>query len=39
MRKYIRDQEQHHCRMTFQEEFVALLRKHGVSFEERFLWR
>jgi len=37
--KYIRDQEQHHRRMTFQEEFVALLRKHGVSFEERFLWR
>lgn len=37
--KYIRDQERHHRRMTFQEEFIALLRKHGVPFEERFLWR
>jgi len=37
--KYIRDQEQHHRRMTFQEEFIALLRKHGVAFDERYLWR
>jgi len=37
--KYIRDQERHHRRMTFQEEFITLLRKHGVPFEERFLWR
>jgi len=37
--KYIRDQERHHRRMTFEEEFIALLRKHGVPFEERFLWR
>ena len=37
--KYIRDQERHHRRMTFQEEFITLLRKHGVSFDERFLWR
>src|SRR5208337_850944 len=37
--KYIQDQERHHRRMTFEEEFIALLRKHGVPFEERFLWR
>lgn len=37
--KYLRDQERHHRRMTFQEEFIVLLRKHGVSFDERFLWR
>ena len=37
--KYIRDQERHHRRMTFQEEFIALLRKHGVAFDKRFLWR
>jgi len=37
--KYIQDQERHHRRMTFEEEFIALLRKHGVAFDERFLWK
>ncbi len=37
--KYIREQERHHRRMTFQEEFIALLRKHGIAFDERFLWK
>ena len=37
--KYIQDQERHHRRMTFEEEFVALLRKHGIAFDERFLWK
>jgi REP element-mobilizing transposase RayT len=37
--KYIQDQERHHRRMTFEEEFVALLRKHGLAFDERYLWR
>jgi len=37
--KYIQDQERHHRRITFEEEFVALLRKHGIAFDERFLWK
>ncbi|HXR38116.1 MAG TPA: hypothetical protein VN776_03450 [Terracidiphilus sp.] len=37
--KYIQDQERHHRRMTFEQEFIALLRKHGVAFDERFLWK
>jgi putative transposase len=37
--KYIRDQERHHRRMTFQEEFLAWLRKHGIAFDECFLWK
>jgi len=24
--------------MTFQEEFVALLKKHRVAYDERYLW-
>ena len=36
---YIRNQESHHRRMTFQQEFVALLRKLGVAFDEGFLWK
>src|SRR5215467_11982270 len=27
---YIRNQEQHHRKMTFEEEFVALLKKHRI---------
>jgi REP element-mobilizing transposase RayT len=37
--KYIQDQERHHRRMSFEEEFISLLRKHGVSFDERYLWK
>ncbi len=33
----VQDQERHHRRMTFEEEFIALLRKHGIAFDERFL--
>jgi REP-associated tyrosine transposase len=29
--KYIRNQEQHHRKMTFEQEYRALLQKHGVE--------
>jgi putative transposase len=35
---YIAEQEIHHRRMNFQDEFRALLNKHGVRFDERYLW-
>jgi putative transposase len=35
---YIAQQEMHHRRMSFQDEFRAILNKHGVRFEERYLW-
>ena len=38
VKRYIKNQEQHHRRTTFQEEFVRLLRKHGIEYEERYLW-
>ena len=31
--EYIDSQEEHHRRMTFHDELVALLRRHGVSFD------
>ncbi len=37
--EYIRNQEGHHRRISFEEEFVALLRKHRVPFDEKFLWK
>jgi putative transposase len=32
------DQEMHHRKMTFQEEIRTLLKKHGVRFDERYIW-
>ena len=36
--EYIRNQEAHHRKMTFQEEFLSLLKKHRVAYDERYLW-
>jgi putative transposase len=36
--KYIRSQEVHHRKQTFQEEYVALLKKHGIEYDEKYLW-
>ena len=35
---YIVDQEVHHRKMTFQEEIRALLKKHCMRFDERYIW-
>jgi REP element-mobilizing transposase RayT len=35
---YIRNQERHHSKMTFQEEFIALLKKHRIECDERYVW-
>lgn len=36
--KYIEGQQEHHRTRTFQEEYRALLRRHGVDFDERYVW-
>lgn len=36
---YIQDQEKHHRRVSFQEEFLKLLKNHGVEFDERYIWQ
>jgi putative transposase len=36
--KYIADQEEHHRRFTFQEEFLGFLRNHQVEYDERYIW-
>ncbi len=35
---YIKSQEEHHRKVSFQEEFLTLLKKHRIAFEERYLW-
>ena len=36
--KYIEGQQEHHRTRTFQGEYRALLRRHGVDFDERYVW-
>ena len=36
--RYIANQEEHQRKISFQEEFVAFLKRHEVGYDERFLW-
>jgi putative transposase len=35
---YVNKQQEYHSTRTFQEEYRELLRKHGVDFDERYVW-
>ncbi len=35
---YIEQQLEHHRTRTFQEEYLAFLKKHGAHFDEKYLW-
>jgi len=37
VKAYILHQEEHHRKLSYQEEVVALLKKHGVEFDPRFV--
>jgi putative transposase len=36
--KYIAGQEEHHRKHSFQEEFVAFLKKNRIEYDPRYLW-
>jgi putative transposase len=36
--RYISNQEEHHRKRTFKEELVALLEKHGIEYDKRYIW-
>jgi len=38
VKAYISAQAEHHRRMTFQDEYRLLLDKHGVEYDERYVW-
>jgi putative transposase len=38
VRRYIRDQREHHKRVSFQEEFRTFLQRYEVDFDERYVW-
>ncbi len=37
VRKYIENQLEHHKKVSFKEEFIALLKLHGIDFDEKYL--
>jgi len=38
LKRYIARQKDHHKRITFQDEYRALLAKYQIEYEERYLW-
>ncbi len=36
--EYIARQEEHHHTISFQDEFISLLRKHHINYDERYIW-
>ncbi len=38
VRDYILRQEEHHRKVSFEDEFKALLKAHGIEFDEKYLW-
>ena len=38
VKRYVLNQEEHHRRKTFQEEYLELLKLSGVEYDERYLW-
>ena len=37
--RYIADQEEHHRKISFKEEFISFLKKHEIEYDERFIWQ
>jgi REP element-mobilizing transposase RayT len=37
--KYIQEQEEHHAKISFLEEYVDMLKKFGIAFDERYIFK
>ena len=38
VKRYIANQQEHHRKMSFQDEVRSLLKKHQVEWDERYIW-
>ena len=38
VRRYIAEQEQHHRKLSFQDEFRLLLERYELAYDERYVW-
>ena len=35
--EYVKNQKEHHKRVSFREEYISLLKEHGIDFDEKYL--
>jgi putative transposase len=38
LREYIANQEEHHQRTTFNDEYLAILNRHGITFDPKYVF-
>ena len=38
VKAYIQGQEEHHRKVSFKEELILFLKRHGIEYDERYLW-
>ncbi len=38
VQRYVRNQREHHRTMSFRDEYLALLRKHAISFDDQYVF-
>ena len=38
VKKYIQNQEEHHKKTTFKEEYRAFLKKYKIEYDEKYVW-
>jgi REP element-mobilizing transposase RayT len=38
VKRYIENQKQHHRKQTYKDEFIQFLEKHGIEYDERYVW-
>ncbi len=38
VKQFVANQEEHHKKMTFQDEFRLLCQRHGIEIDERHVW-
>ena len=38
VKRYIAEQEHHHRKMSFQDEFRLLCKRHGIEIDKRYVW-
>jgi putative transposase len=37
-KRYIVNQAEHHRKVSYQEEFIAFLERHGIEYDPRYIW-
>lgn len=36
--EYVKNQEEHHMKINFREEYISLLKEHGVEYDKKYLF-